>query len=81
MIKHILEKEIMDILNKDCFPDEKCRMITTLVDRFHKGEGVKKQMYIDTATQVGLTHQEARDIWVKGTDEFVLTSNGFKRIK
>ena len=22
MIKHILEKEIMDILNKDCFPDE-----------------------------------------------------------
>lgn len=75
----ILEKEIMDILNKDCFPDEKCRLMMRLVDHFHDGEGVKKEKYLDVARQIGMTNTIS-NLWTKGEDKFMLTSNGFKRV-
>ena len=75
----LLEKEIMDILNKECFPDEKCRLLIRLVEHFHKGEGIMKEKYLDVARQIGMENV-AGNLWSRGEDAFVLTNNGFKRV-
>jgi len=75
----ILEKEIMDIINKDCFPDEKCRLLIRLVEHFHKGEGINMEKYLDVARQTGMVNVEG-NTWVNGQARFTLTNNGFKRL-